>query len=129
MFGMLLLSGLIGLLDPSKASPALAVALGPWVWTWNVGLIVGSGMALLAVIALKPLNDVLVERIGCVWLSSLFFAYGLIITAASGFGTYTGVVLGLGLAFTARAWQITRDLQRLRRVLQDLPAREGPSIT
>jgi hypothetical protein len=127
MFGMLLVSGVIGLVDPSKASPALTVALGPWVWTWHAGLVVGSAAALFAVLGLKPLNDVLIERIACVWLSSLFIAYGLIITVATGFATYTGVVLGLGLAFAARAWQITRDLQRLRRVLRDLPAREGPS--
>lgn len=124
MFAMLMLSGIIGLVDPSKASPVLTSVMGGWVWTWHVGLLIGSGTALVGVLILKTLTDVLVERIGVIWLATLFLAYGLIACVSGGtFTTYTGVILGLGLAFGARAWQITKDLQRLRKILQALPDR------
>lgn len=121
-------SGVLGLLDPSQASPILRGVLGHYVWIWHGGLVIGSATALVGVTVLKPLNDVLVERIGMVWLATLFLSYFVAVCAndSAFFSTYSGIVLGLGLAFAMRAWQITRDLRRLHRALQALP-RLGPT--
>ena len=118
-----LVSGVAGFVHPSGASPTLTAVLGHWVWTWHVGLLVGTVTSLVGVMVLRPLNDVLVERVGMIWMATLFLAYGVAVCALDEafFTTYSGVILGLGAAFAARAWQITRDLQRLRQILRDMP--------
>lgn len=120
-------SGVLGLVLPGQASPSVSEVLGAWAWVWHAGLAIGAATALVGVLVLKPLNDVLVERVGMVWLASLFLSYFVAVCVADDafFTTYSGVVLGLGVAFAVRAWQITRDLRALHRVLQDLPHRGG----
>lgn len=129
LLGVLLLSGVIGLFNPEKASPTLTRVLGEAVWVWHVGLIIGSAVTLLGIVVLRPLNDVLVERIGATWLASIFLAYGAVLAIVGGptGATSAGISIGLGFAFAVRVWQITKDLARLRRILQAIPARESPT--
>ena len=120
-----LLSGTVGLLTPEASSPILAEVLGHWVWVWHTGLVIGSSTALLG-LALRPLSNVLVERVGMMWMASLFLAYfvAVCVTDDAYFTTYSGVILSLGIAFAARVVQITRDLRRLHQVLKELPGRQ-----
>lgn len=127
LLGVLVLSGVRGLLDPEKASPALYRVLGEGAVVWNVCLLIGCATALAAVLILKPLTDVLVERIGAIWLASLFLVYAVVIGLTTEAATSAAISFGLGLAFALRAWQITKDLHRLRRILQALPARGEPT--
>lgn len=122
-------SGVAGLFSTEVSSPTLSAVLGSYVWLWHTGLIIGAGTALVGILLLKPLMDVLVERVGMVWLASLFLSYfvAVCVNDDAYFTTYSGVILGLGIAFGARAWQITRDLRRLRRILQGLPHRAPPA--
>lgn len=128
LLGVLVLSGVRGLFDPEKASPALFRVLGEGALLWHVGLLIGCVTTLAAVLFLKPLSDVLVERIGAIWLSSLFLVYAVVVGLTSDAATAAAIGFGLGIAFIARAWQITKDLARLRRILQSIPAR-GPATT
>lgn len=122
----LLASGIGGLFS-ARSSPALSLVLGEFIWVWHIVLVLGTGTALLSLF-LQPLNDVLVERAAMVWLATCFLLYGtaICLVDTAFFSTYTGVAFGLGVGFAARAWQITKDLGRLHRVLQELPAREVP---
>lgn len=127
LLAVFVLSSIAGLFAPGDASPTLTRLLGEYTWTWHVGLLIGSVTSLIAVVFLKPLNDVLIERAGMVWLSSCFLAYGVAaVFSTSLLNTGAAIVLGLGIGFGARAWQITSDLRRLHRILKDLPHREGP---
>lgn len=121
----LLASGLAGLFT-QRSSPALVAVLGSLTWIWHVVMLLGAGTAILSLF-LKPLNDVLLERVGMIWLATCFLLYGagICLIDPSFFSPATGLALGLGAGFAARAWQITKDLRRLRRVLQELPVHEG----
>lgn len=123
MLVVFLVSGITGLMHAGTSSPVLAKVLGEYVWMWHAGLIIGAVTSLTGIIFLKPLNDVLVERVGMIWMASCFLAYGVAVCVQDDavFSTYTGVILGLGIAFAARAWQITSDLRRLTKTLQELP--------
>lgn len=125
---VLVFSAIVGLVSPAKASPTLTLVLGDAAWLWHVSLLIGTVTTLIGVLFLKPLNDVLVERIGSVWLASIFLVYGAVLAIMGGSlgATSAGISISLGCGFALRAWQITKDLQRLHRVLQALPGVEGP---
>ena len=126
---VLVLSGVIGLLNPEKASPTLTRVLGDYVWVWHVGMLIGCVTTLVGILVLKPLNDVLIERVGAIWLASIFLIYGVVLAIVGGSlgATSASISIGLGLAFAVRVLQITKDLRRLRSVLQAIPARESPT--
>lgn len=128
LLSVLVFSSIVGLVDPTKASPTLTRVLGNGVWLWHVGLLVGCLTTLVGILLLKPLNDVLIERIGVTWLASIFLVYGTVIAIVGGSigATSAGISISLGLALAVRAWQITKDLARLRRILQAIPPRDAP---
>lgn len=109
------LSGLSGLLVPGAQSPAIVAALGEWTWAWYVGLTLGGAVPLVGV-WLKMPTCLLIERVGMVWLSTLFLAYGVGIAfvADSRGVTAAAFTAGYGLAAAARVWQISRDLRKLK---------------
>ncbi len=125
LLAVFLVSAISGLINPAATSPLLARIFGEHVWIWNLGMIAGSVFTLVGVLFLKPMNDVLVERVGMIWLATCFLAYGSASAAISFTATYTGVILGLGVAFAARAWQITSDIRRLHKILKDRQPGEG----
>jgi len=116
-----ILTGVIGLATGSASPASLAEVYGHWAALWNVGVAIGGAGTLAAMFSPVPAN-LLVERVGMIWLSTLFLAYAVAI------GVHNDpdrVVAGLGsdLAFTAacfvRAWQITTQLKLLRAALRE----------
>jgi len=111
------LSGLVGILTGSYP-PAVVFALHTFAWAYNVCLLLGSSVTLLGV-WLKPVISLLIERIGMIWLGTIFLAYGIAITLSSTASVTGGILLyGLAAACAARAITITRDLQKIEFALK-----------
>jgi hypothetical protein len=115
------LTGVTGLLT-GNAAPVLQQVLGDHVWVWHAGLVVGSAVTLVAVFLRLPMTLV-VERVGMIWLATLFLAYGaaILLLSTATVATAGGITLGFGLASIARVVQITNDLGRLRVALAQEP--------
>lgn len=113
------LTGLIGLLTGNASPASISVAFAGWAAIWNIGVLVGGVGTLVALWCKAPLNYLL-ERVGMVWLTTLFLAYAVAIGVVN---DQPRVVAGLGsnlaLAFAClvRAWQLTDQLRRLRAAL------------
>lgn len=131
---MCLISGVGGALNPAGAPPTLTAALGHAAVGWNVAMAVGATLCLVGVLMFRPkrwrtgplverpLYDVLIERIGMVLLSTVFAVYCVFLAVYMRQGAdvpmiYFLIILGMALASSWRAVQITSDLRRLRQVL------------
>lgn len=131
---MCLISGVGGALNPGSVPPTLAASLGPGAAAWNIAMAVGSALCLVGVLMFRPkrwrtgplverpLYDVLIERIGMVLLSTVFAVYCVFLLVYMRQGAdvpmiYFLIILGMAVASSWRAAQITVDLRRLRKVL------------
>lgn len=116
---MCVLTGLAGLLTGS-ASPAIVIILHEWSWIWNVSIVLGGIGTGLSVLCKLPVN-LLLERVGMVWLFTLFAAYSAAIFSVDSDRAVTsgGIVLALALAALARVLQITKDLSKLQKALAE----------
>src|SRR5215216_2293487 len=72
------LTGLIGLLTGNASPASISVAFAGWAAIWNIGVLVGGVGTLVALWCKAPLNYLL-ERVGMVWLTTLFLAYAVAI--------------------------------------------------
>lgn len=116
-----ILVGLVGLLTGST-SKAIEFILGDWSWIWNAGLVVGGAFTLVGV-SLRLPESLLWERIGMVWLSTLFLTLGTAVIALywdQGF-TAVGFLLAYGFAAAVRVIHIGRDLKVLSQALTKRP--------
>jgi hypothetical protein len=114
------LTGLVGLITGSSSPASIAEVYGDWAVLWNVGVVLGGVGTLGAMFSPVPAN-LLVERVGMIWLATMFFAYAVAIAlyndpdrVVAGLGTD----LALATACLVRAYQISRQLALLRAALR-----------
>lgn len=115
-----LISGVSGLIPHEQRSIIDQLADGG-ARIWYAGLVVG-GTIVLAGLFLQLPTSLLVERVGLLLLTGLFVGYGVGVYLLLGSDQVRvgGVItIACGVACGARAWQIGRDLSRLRRALAD----------
>lgn len=126
-----LISGVSGLFPHEQRGVIDQLAEGA-AGAWYTGLIVGGSVVLVGVCMRVP-TSLLVERVGLLLLTGLFLAYGVGVYLLLGNDQVRvgGVItIACGVACGVRAWQIGRDLSRLRRALADPVemADEGPHL-
>lgn len=116
-----ILTGLVGLITGSSSPASIAEVYGDWAVLWNIGVVLGGAGTLGAMFSPVPAN-LLVERVGMIWLATMFFAYGVAIAlyndpdrVVAGLGTD----LALATACLVRAYQISRQLAALRQALRE----------
>lgn len=114
-------TGIVGLATGSASPASIATLFGHGSVLWNIGVLIG-GLGSLVAMWLRFPTNLLTERVGMVWLSTMFLAYGVAIVlvndearAISGLGTD----LAITFACLARAWQLTKHLRLLRNALTE----------
>lgn len=117
-----LLTGIAGLIAPGgRVVKELYVVLPSYARLFHACLVLGTGIVVLSLFLRPPMAQ-LIERVGMIWLASLFLSYGLSFTFLVTFGLHPiwVLILGYGLACAARILQITHDLRWYRRELRRL---------
>lgn len=112
------LSGLAGVLTGNFPEPIVRM-LHSYAWAYSVSLGLGAIVTLVGVF-LKPVVSLLIERVGMVWLGTIFLAYAISVSVQVDGRGITGAILlyGLALATAARAITITRDIRKIEFALK-----------
>lgn len=114
-------TGIVGLLTGSASPNAIAQLFGNGSALWNLGVLAGGVGSLVAMWLRFPTN-LLAERVGMIWLSTLFLAYGVAIVVVNDDAkaiASLGTVLAITVACIARAVQLTSHLRLLRNALAE----------
>lgn len=114
-------TGIVGLLTGSASPNAIAQLFGHGSALWNLGVLAGGVGSLVAMWLRFPTN-LLAERVGMIWLSTLFLAYGVAIVVVNDDAkaiASLGTVLAITVACVARAVQLTGHLRLLRNALAE----------
>lgn len=91
---------------------------GAVLWNWALGL--GSIGTLIGMWCKAPTNYLL-ERVGMIWLATVFMVYTVALVAVyaeNKAAALIGLTFALALACMVRAYQITRQLAALRQALK-----------
>jgi hypothetical protein len=94
---------------------AINTLLPGYEWVWSIGVLIGSGLALLSAFLSIP-NNLLLERIGLFLLGMLFFGYAVVAITVIGLIGFSGAffLLMFGGACAFRVIQLNRDIRLLK---------------
>lgn len=113
-------TGIVGLSTGSLSPAAITALFHGGAVAWNISVLAGGVGSLIGMWLRFPTN-MLVERVGMIWLATWFTAYGVAIllvnTNVIGAIAGTGTVFAFAVACFARAWQLTSQLKQLRNAL------------
>jgi hypothetical protein len=115
LLAMCVVVGLAGLLTGSS-SPVTQFILGSNAWMWNASLVIGGALTILVVFLKNVVTSLLAERVGMVVLATLFLSFGfaVVFLFMSNAIISGGFVIAYGVAASARAIQISNDLNKIR---------------
>lgn len=110
-------AAITGLFMPT--SPMLHYVFGQYLSLWYGGLGVGGAISLAGVLRPRPLevSSLIVERVGLWLLAGWLLAYGVtVIIEVPNLSSGIYITTAFGISSLVRAVQITRDINRIRKV-------------
>jgi hypothetical protein len=112
-------AGVSNIVAPQNQSPVAAQLLGGHGWPFY-GAVGVAALVTLAGVWMRSLTGMLLENLGMLVLAALCIGYAIAALAVVGpkaslISAFTGAY---AVACLVRAWQIRRELQRIRRVLE-----------
>lgn len=117
------LSGVVGLILPDRASAAVIEILGDNAWIWHLTFAGACIVSLYGIYTSRYPEGLYIERAGMIWVGTLLFAYGIGLFFVDSIGPARNVsgliTIFVGIASFVRAFQITNDLHKLTKAIQE----------